>query len=108
LKQGWQGYYDLQQGDFSIMAKINLTASAYRVARGKAEIAREAKWQKTAKLTTKKRLESKKREPAEKGIEGSGGRDQNIAPGAEDPKSLSQDKAPEFIGPKAPDNHKGR
>jgi hypothetical protein len=90
------------------MAKINLTASAYRVARGKAEIAREAKWQKTAKLTTKKRLESKKREPAEKGTEGSGGRDRNIAPGAEDPKSLGQGKATELIGPEAPDNHKGR
>ena len=42
------------------MAKINLTASVYRVARGKAEIAREEKWQKSAKLTTKKRLELKK------------------------------------------------
>jgi hypothetical protein len=42
------------------MAKINLTASAYRVARGKAEIARDAKWLKTAKLTTKKDRELKK------------------------------------------------
>jgi len=90
------------------MAKINLTASAYRVARGKAEIAREAKWQKTAKLTTKKRLESKKRAPAEKGIEGSGGQDQNKAPGAEDPKSLSPGKAPEPMGPEAPDQNKGQ
>jgi hypothetical protein len=90
------------------MAKISLTASAYRVARGKAEIAREAKWQKTAKLTTKKRLESKKREPTEKGIEGSGNRDQKIAKGAEDPKSLSQGKATELIGPEAPDDKKGR
>jgi hypothetical protein len=55
------------------MAKINLTASAYRVARGKAEIVREGKWLKTAKLTTKKSLELKKRKPAEKGIDGSGG-----------------------------------
>jgi len=50
------------------MPKLNTTASAYRVTKGKAEIAREAKWQKTAKLTTKKRLESKKPEPAEKVI----------------------------------------
>ncbi len=50
------------------MPKLNLTASAYRVAKGKAEIAREAKWQKTAKLATKKRLESKKAEPAEEAI----------------------------------------
>lgn len=55
------------------MAKINLTASAYRVARGKAEIAREGKWLKTAKLTTKKSLELKKRKPAGKGSDGSGG-----------------------------------
>ena len=61
------------------MAKINLTASAYRVERGKAEIAREAKWQKTAKLATKKRLELKKPKPAEEGNKG--------------------------IGPKAPDNN---
>ena len=90
------------------MAKINLRASAYRVARGKAEIAREEKWQKTAKLTTKKRLELKKSKPAEKGIEGSGGRDQNITPGPADPGSLSQGKAPELIEPEAPDNNKGR
>ena len=62
------------------MAKINVTGSAYRVARGKAEIAREAKWQKSAKLATKKRLESKKPKPAE-------------------------DAEP--VGPKAPDNNKG-
>ena len=90
------------------MAKINLTASVYRVARGKAEIAREEKWQKSAKLTTKKRLELKKPKPEEKGLEGSGGRDQNMIPEAEDPKSLSQGKATELIGPKAPDNNKGR
>jgi len=90
------------------MAKISLTASVYRVARGKAEIAREEKWQKTAKLATKKRLELKKRKPAEKGIEGSGDRDQNITPGAEDPKSSSQGKATELIGPEAPDNSNGR
>ena len=49
------------------MAKINLTGSAYRVAKGKAEIAREEKWLKTAKLTTKKIQELKKRKPAGKG-----------------------------------------
>lgn len=77
------------------MAKINVTGSAYRVARGKAEMARDAKWLKTAKLTTKKSQESKKREPAGKGIDGSGGRDQNKTPGAEDPGSLDQGKANE-------------
>jgi hypothetical protein len=41
------------------MPKMNVRASAYQVPRGKAEIARAAKWQKTAKLTTKKNLESK-------------------------------------------------
>lgn len=51
------------------MAKMNIGASTYRVTRRKAEIAREAKWQKTAKLATKKRLETKKPEPAEKGLE---------------------------------------
>lgn len=51
------------------MAKMGLRASTYRVARGKAEIAREAKWQKTAKLATKKRLEMKKPGAAEKGVE---------------------------------------
>jgi hypothetical protein len=64
------------------MAKLNLTASAYRVARGKAEIAREAKWQKTAMLTTKKRLESKTPKPEEKAIEGSNRPDQQKAPEA--------------------------
>lgn len=90
------------------MAKLNLTASAYRVARGKAEIAREAKWQKTAKLMTKKRLESRMPKPEEKAIEGSGGLSQQPAPGAEDPKSSSQGKATEPIGPENPDDHKGR
>ena len=74
------------------MAKMSVRASAYRVTRGKAEIAREAKWQKTAKLATKKRLEMKKRGPAEKGVEGSSG------PG----------KAPEVIEAEAPENKKGR
>ena len=74
------------------MAKMNVGASTYRVARGKAEIAREAKWQKTAKLATKKRLEMKKRAPAEKGIEESSG----------------QGKAPEPVEPKAPDNKKAK
>lgn len=77
------------------MAKINVTASAYRVARGKGEMARDKKWQKTAKLTSKKSQESKKREPAEKGNDGSGGRDQNKTPGAEDPGSLGQGRANE-------------
>jgi len=90
------------------MAKINVKASAYRVARGKAEIAREGKWLKTAKLTTKKNLELKKRKPAEKGIDGSGGRDQNKIPGTEDPGSLDQGKATEPMGPEAPDNNKER
>lgn len=88
------------------MAKINLTASAYRVARGKAEMARDAKWLKTAKLTTKKSQELKKRKPAEKGIEKSGGRDQNKTPGAEDPESLAKGKANEPTGPEAQDNNK--
>jgi hypothetical protein len=88
------------------MAKINVKASAYRVARGKAEIARDGKWLKTAKLTTKKSLELMKRKPAEKGIEESGGRDQNIVPGAEDSKSLAKDKAPALMGPEAPNNKK--
>lgn len=88
------------------MAKINLRASAYRVARGKAEIAREEKWLKAAKLTTKKNQELKKRKPAAKGIDGSGGRDQNKTPGAEDPESLDQGKATKLMGPEAPDNNK--
>jgi len=88
------------------MAKINVTGSAYRVARGKAEIARDAKWLKTAKLTAKKSQELKKREPAGKGIEESGGRDQNKTPGAKDPESLDQGKATELIGPEAPDKNK--
>lgn len=74
------------------MAKMGLRASTYRVARGKAEIAREAKWQKTAKLATKKNLEMKKRGPSEKGIEGSSG----------------QGKAPEVNKAEAPDNKKGQ
>jgi hypothetical protein len=90
------------------MAKINVTGSAYRVARGKAEIAREEKWLKTAKLTTKKNQELKKRKLAEKGIDGSGGRDQNKTPGAEDPGSLGQGKSNEPLGPEAPDNNKER
>jgi hypothetical protein len=88
------------------MAKINVTGSAYRVARGKAEMARDKKWQKTAKLTTKKNQELKKREPAAKEIDGSGGQDQNKTPGAEEPKSLDQGKATELKGPNAPDNNK--
>jgi hypothetical protein len=89
------------------MAKINVRGLAYRVARGKAEIARDKKWQKMAKLTTKKSQESKKREPAgtEKGIEESVGRDQNKTLGAEDPGSLSQGKSNEPLGPEAPDKN---
>jgi len=90
------------------MAKMSLRASAYRVARGKAEIAREAKWQKSAKLATQKRLEMKKRGPADKVIEGSGGQDQNKIPGAEGPESSGQGKTPEPIKPPAPDSKKGR
>ena len=90
------------------MAKINLTASAYRVARGKAEIAREERWLKTAKLTTKKSQELKKRRPAGKGVDGSGGRDRKKTSGAEGPESLDQGKATELMGPEAPDNDKER
>jgi len=90
------------------MAKINVTGSAYRVARGKAEIARDVKWLKTAKLTTKKSQELKKHNPAEKGIDESGGRDQNKTPGAEDSESLAKGIATEFTGPEAPDNNKER
>jgi hypothetical protein len=90
------------------MAKINLTASSYRVARGKAEIAREEKWLKKAQLTTKKNQELKKNKPAGKGIDQSGGRDQNKTPGAEDPGSLDQGKAAELMGPEASDNNKER
>jgi hypothetical protein len=71
------------------MAKIKVMGSAYRVARGKAEIARDEKWLKTAKLTTKKNQELKKHEHARKGIE-----------------SLNQGKATELTGPDAPDNNK--
>jgi hypothetical protein len=77
------------------MARINLTGSAYRVARGKAEIAREGKWQKSAKLAAKKRLEAKKPKSAE-------------TPGAEEPDKPDQGKAAESVGPKAPDNKKER
>jgi len=77
------------------MARINLTGSAYRVARGKAEIAREGKWQKSAKLAAKKRLEAKKPKPAE-------------TPGAENPDKSDPGKAAEPVGPKAPDNNKKR
>ena len=51
------------------MARINTTGSAYRVARRKSEIARDEKWQKTAKLRAKTSQESKKPKPAEKSIE---------------------------------------
>jgi hypothetical protein len=88
------------------MAKINVKASAYRVARGKGEMARDKKWQKTAKLMTKKDRELKKGEPAGKGIEGSGGRDQNKTPGTEDPGSLGQGIATELKRPAAPNNNK--
>ncbi len=67
------------------MARINTTGSAYRVARRKSEIARDEKWQKTAKLTAKKSQEAKKLKPEEKSVE---------TPGAED------------MGPEAPDNNK--
>lgn len=73
------------------MAKMNVGSSTYRVARGKAEIAREAKWQKTAKLVTKKRLEMKKLRSAKEGADG----------------SSSQEKAPELIETEAPEKKKG-
>jgi hypothetical protein len=68
------------------MPKMNVRASAYQVPRGKAEIARAAKWQKTAKLTTKKNLESKTPKPEEKGPEASGGQDPKKTPEAKVPK----------------------
>jgi hypothetical protein len=79
------------------MAKINVTASAYRVARGKGEMARDKKWQKTAKLTSKKSQELKKREP-----------DPIITPAAEGPGSSVQGKANEPIVPAAPDKNTKR
>jgi len=90
------------------MAKINVTGSAYRVARGKGEMARDNKWQKTAKLTTKKDRELKKVEPAGKGIEESGVRNPITTPVAEDPGSSVQGKANELKGPEAPDKNKKR
>jgi hypothetical protein len=90
------------------MAKINLTASTYRVARGKAEIAREERWLKRAQLTTKKRRESKTREPEEKRIDQSGERDRNKAAGAGDPGSLDRGEAVEQKEPEAPDDNKER
>lgn len=77
------------------MARINSTGSAYRVKRGKAEIAREAKWQKSAKLATKKRLEEKKPKPEE-------------TPGAADADKPDPGKAAEPVEPKAPNKNKGR
>jgi hypothetical protein len=90
------------------MAKINVTGSAYRVARGKGEMARDKKWQKTAKLTTKKDRELKKGELAGKGIEESEVRNPPIPPVAEDPGSSVQGKASEPIVPAAPDISKKR
>jgi hypothetical protein len=77
------------------MARINATGSAYRVKRGKAEIAREAKWQKSAKLATKKRLESKTLKPEE-------------TPGPADADKPDSGKAAGAVEPKAPDKNKGR
>ena len=67
------------------MPKLNVGASAYQVRRGKAEIARAAKWQKTAKLTAKKSLESKKPKPGESDIESGGGQDSKKIPETADP-----------------------
>lgn len=67
------------------MPKLNVGASAYQVRRGKAEIARAAKWQKTAKLTTKKNLESKMPKPDEKGPEEGGSQDSKKTPETADP-----------------------
>ena len=88
------------------MAKINVTGSAYRVARGKGEMARDNKWQKTAKLTTKKDRELKKGEPAGKRIEESEVRNPLIPPAAEGPGSSVQGKASEPIVPAVPDKVK--
>jgi hypothetical protein len=73
------------------MTRINTTGSAYRVARRKSEIARDEKWQKTAKLTAKKSQELKKLKPAEKSIE---------TPGAENtgPEAPNNDKEPKKNG----------
>jgi len=90
------------------MAKINVTGSAYRVARGKAEMARDKKWQKTAKLTTKKDRELKKGELVGKGIEESEVRNPIIIPVAEDPGSSGQGIANEPLVPQAPDKNKKR
>jgi len=49
------------------MAKLNLKASAYRVARGKAEIAREERWQKAAKQATKETLGREEEQAGRKG-----------------------------------------
>ena len=75
------------------MARMNVTGSAYRVPRRKAEIARDNRWQKTAKLTTKKDLESKKRGLEGKGMEESRGRDQKTIAEEENPESLEPGKA---------------
>jgi hypothetical protein len=88
------------------MAKINVTGSAYRVARGKGEMARDNKWQKTAKLTTKKDRELKKGELAGKGIEEIDERDPKATTAAPDPGSSVQGKASEPIMPAAPDKIK--
>ncbi|OGD12717.1 MAG: hypothetical protein A2Y86_08295 [Candidatus Aminicenantes bacterium RBG_13_62_12] len=90
------------------MAKITVPGSAYRVARGKGEMARDNKWQKTAKLTTKKDREWKKGEPAGKSIEKSEVRNPIITPVAEDPGSSVQGKASEPIVPAAPDKNTKR
>ncbi len=68
-----------------MMARINTTGSAYRVARRKSEIERDARWLKTAKLRAKKNQELKKRKPAETSIE----------------TPVAEDKVPE-----APDDNK--
>jgi len=88
------------------MAKINVTGSAYRVARGKGEMARDNKWQKTAKLTSKKSLELKKGEPAGKSIEKIEVRNPTVTTAAEGPGSSVQSKASEPIVPSAPDKIK--
>jgi hypothetical protein len=71
-------------------------------------MARDNKWQKTAKLTSKKSQELKKREPAAKGIEESEVRNPTITSAAEGPVSSVQGKASEPIVPEAPDNNKKR
>lgn len=74
------------------MARINTTGSAYRVPRRKSEIARDEKWLKTAKLTAKKRRESKKPKPVEKTAE-------TPEAGHTGPEAPDENRKPQTTGP---------